>query len=310
LRALVEANRRAAVVAMVDDGAQVDALAGVAKSSRPSPDGAKKGDGVRVPVAIDVDMSWRPLGGAAHLGVRRSPLHEASAVVELAQKIAAASSLRFAGVMGYEAQIAGLPDAAPFSAWQNPVKRAIKAASRPAVLKRRAEVVAALDAAGLRAEIVNGGGTGSVDWTSQEAALTEVTVGSGFVDSTLFDHYDGLALKPALFFALQVTRRPAPGVVTCHGGGYISSGPPGPDRQPTPVWPAGAKLLGAEGCGEVQTPVTFGGGQAPQIGGTVVFRPAKAGELAEHFDEYLLLRGGRVEARAKTYRGLGRRFLG
>ena len=35
-----------------------------------------------------------------------------------------------------------------------------------------------------------------------------------------------------------------------------------------------------------------------------------AGELAEHFDEYALVRGDRIIARAKTYRGLGHSFLG
>jgi D-serine deaminase-like pyridoxal phosphate-dependent protein len=37
----------------------------------------------------------------------------------------------------------------------------------------------------------------------------------------------------------------------------------------------------------------------------VFFRHAKAGELAEHFTEYLLVRGGEVVGEAKTYRGLG-----
>jgi D-serine deaminase-like pyridoxal phosphate-dependent protein len=42
----------------------------------------------------------------------------------------------------------------------------------------------------------------------------------------------------------------------------------------------------------------------------VFFRHAKAGELAEHFAEYMLVRGERVEARAPTYRGLQKCFLG
>ncbi len=36
----------------------------------------------------------------------------------------------------------------------------------------------------------------------------------------------------------------------------------------------------------------------------------KTGELAEHFNEYVLLRGDRIEARAPTYRGMGFSFLG
>ena len=43
-------------------------------------------------------------------------------------------------------------------------------------------------------------------------------------------------------------------------------------------------------------------------GDPVLFRPAKAGEIAERFDEYLLKRGDRIVGRAKTYRGLGHCF--
>ena len=42
-----------------------------------------------------------------------------------------------------------------------------------------------------------------------------------------------------------------------------------------------------------------------QPGDPVFFRPAKAGEIAERFKEYLLVQDGRITGRAKTYRGLG-----
>ncbi|MGZ3443591.1 MAG: amino acid deaminase/aldolase, partial [Polyangia bacterium] len=110
--------------------------------------------------------------------------------------------------------------------------------------------------------------------------------------------------------ALQVTRRPAARIVTCHGGGWVASGAAGADRLPAPVFPAGSRLLPLEGAGEVQTPVALPSGAEVALGDPIFFRPAKSGELAEHFDEYLLVRGDRIEARARTYRGLGRRFLG
>ena len=65
-----------------------------------------------------------------------------------------------------------------------------------------------------------------------------------------------------------------------------------------------------EGAGEVQTPLVVPKGKTIAIGDPVFFRHAKAGELAEHFDEYLFVRGDRVVSRAKTYRGLGKCFLG
>jgi D-serine deaminase-like pyridoxal phosphate-dependent protein len=137
-----------------------------------------------------------------------------------------------------------------------------------------------------------------------------VTAGSGFLDSHLFDRYRGLRLQPAAFFALQVVRRPGARLVTCHGGGYVASGGAGKDRLPIPALPEGLRLLGLEGAGEVQTPLEVDGAPDLALGDPVFFRHAKAGELAEHFAEYMLVRGDRVEGRAATYRGLGKCFLG
>jgi len=60
----------------------------------------------------------------------------------------------------------------------------------------------------------------------------------------------------------------------------------------------------------VQTPLRVPPGVSLAIGDPVLLRHAKAGELAEHFTEYLLVRGDRVEDRAPTYRGEGLCFLG
>jgi D-serine deaminase-like pyridoxal phosphate-dependent protein len=177
-------------------------------------------------------------------------------------------------------------------------------------VRTRARIARALAEAGLKPTVFNGGGTGTAAACASEAALTEVTIGSGFVDSHLFDHYRGLDLRPAAYFALAVVRRPAGRIVTCHGGGYVASGAAGRDRLPVPALPDGTKLLGLEGAGEVQTPVELPPGVDLALGDPVFFRHAKAGELAEHFAEYILVRGDRVAGRAPTYRGLGKCFLG
>ncbi len=293
--ALARANRDSVAAVAVDDVAQLDVLAGAARH-----------EGTRIPIVIDVDMSWRPLG--LHVGVRRSPLREPDDVVALARRIA--EPLYFHGLLGYEAQLAGLPDRSPVRAWQNPIKRALKRGSEPAVAATRARVIEALAAAGLTPTLVDGGGTGSVDWSSTDPALTEVAVGSGFLCSHLFDGYRGLELQPAIAFALQVVRRPSRHVATCLGGGWIASGQAGVDRLPRPAWPIGCTLLPAEGAGEVQTPVALPDDCNIALGDPIFFRPAKAGELAEHVAEYLLVRGDRVVDRAPTYRGLGHCFLG
>ena len=292
LAAVVAVNRVGATARlMVDSNEHVDAAAQAAREA-----------GTVLPLLVDVDVSFRPVS-RVHLGVRRSPLHSVEAVLALVERIAARPELRFDGIMGYEAQIAGLQDLGL-------AKRALKALSRPQVIEMRASVVDALTRRGWAPQIVNGGGTGSVDQNALEPALTEIAAGSGFLNSHLFDHYRGLALRPAAFFALQVVRRPAPGFVTCHGGGWIASGPPGSDRLPLPVAPPGLSLLELEGAGEVQTPLHVPEGTMLSLGDAVLFRHAKAGELAEHVQEYLLVAGGEVVDRVKTYRGMGQCFLG
>ncbi len=265
--------------------------------------------GVEIPLVIDVDMSLRWLGDRVHLGVRRSPIADVDAVRALAANIRDTPGVKLHGVMGYEAQIAGMTDASPYSRLLNLPKRGIKQLSRGPVARLRRDIAEALRADGHAITIFNGGGSGSVHWATAEDALTEVTAGSGFLDSHLFDYYRALELRPAVFFGVQAVRRPAPGIVTCHGGGYVASGEAGRDRLPRPYLPAGLELFDLEGAGEVQTPLSVPAGVEVALGDPIFFRHAKAGELAEHFAEYVFVRGDRIVERAPTYRGEGRTFL-
>lgn len=296
---LAEVNRGPATLAIViDSQVHLERLSAAAEK-----------EGGRIPVVIEIDMSWRPLGGSLHFGVRRSPLRKPESLVALALKVGDYKGLRFHGVMGYEAQIAGLGDDNPFTKLINPVKRFIRTRSRPQVEKTRRRIDEMLRARGLAPALFNGGGTGSLNWCTRESALTEVTAGSGFLASHLFDYYRDLKLEPAAYFALQVGRRSDPGLVTCHGGGYVASGESGLDRLPRPWLPEGLRLLGVEGVGEVQTPLVVPPGVDLDLGDPVFFRHTKAGELAEHFNEYLLVRDDRIVDRAPTYRGMGQAFL-
>jgi D-serine deaminase-like pyridoxal phosphate-dependent protein len=157
-------------------------------------------------------------------------------------------------------------------------------------------------------ELVNAGGTGSLEVTGADPAVTELTAGSGLFTPTLFDHYDAFQARPAAYFVLDVVRRPAKNVATCFAGGYTASGPAQANRMPTPVWPEGLELLGTEGVGEVQTPVKGKAARSLRIGNRVVFRHAKAGEMCERFDAVTLVdEAGRGET-VPTYRGEGRNF--
>ena len=104
---------------------------------------------------------------------------------------------------------------------------------------------------------------------------------------------------------LEAVRRSDPDMVTVLGGGYVASGEPGWDKVPVPV--ADLKLTPLEAAGEVQTPLT-GAGDVP-LGAPVLFRHAKAGELAERFNTYLLVRSGEVVGEEPTYRGEQQAFL-
>ncbi|HEY1740260.1 MAG TPA: amino acid deaminase/aldolase, partial [Acidimicrobiia bacterium] len=173
---------------------------------------------------------------------------------------------------------------------------------------RRGEVVTAVSkAAGGALEIVNSGGTGSLEISSADLSVTEVTAGSGLYVPTLFDRYNSFEAHPSLYFALPVVRRPADDIATLLGGGYIASGPAGKSRVPSPV-AAGLELLGTEGAGEVQTPVRGAGAAGLHVGDRVWFRHAKAGELCERFDTVHVVVGNELVESVPTYRGEGKSF--
>jgi D-serine deaminase-like pyridoxal phosphate-dependent protein len=220
--------------------------------------------------------------------------------------------LDLVALMAYDAQVAGVGDDVPGRPVRSRAVRAMQAASLRELAGRLPRVVAAVRAeverAGGTLELVNAGGTGSLARTAANTAVTELAAGSGLYAPTLFDTYRSLSLRPAALFALPVVRRPAPGVVTVLGGGYVASGAAGRDRLPTPVLPAGLRLTGTEGAGEVQTPLRGDPAGALRIGDRVWFRHAKAGELCERFDRLLLIEGDAVVDDVATYRGEGHAF--
>lgn len=290
----------AAVCRRISEGAQITLMIDEV-GQLPPITAAAAAHGVEVPVAIDLDMSTRFPG--LHFGVRRSPVWDVAGALALAEVVARTPRVRLDGVMGYEAQIAGLRDRTPGQAAKSAVVRALKRRSDRELRSRRAAIVAALRERGHVLRFVNGGGTGSVETTRDDASVTELAAGSGLYGPVLFDGYDAFECLPAAGFALPVVRRPLAGIYTCYAGGWIASGAAGPDRLPRPYLPEDARLLPTEGAGEVQTPVACD--TVLGLGDPVFFRHAKAGELCEHVRELVLLTpdGGRV--RVPTYRGDG-----
>jgi D-serine deaminase-like pyridoxal phosphate-dependent protein len=259
-------------------------------------------------LCIDVDAGWWPFAGRLKVGAKRSPLRTPEQVAELAREIVARPGFELVGLMAYESQIAGVGDRPPGRPALGAALRLIQRASARELAPRRAAIVAAVrEIAPL--EFVNGGGTGSLERTSAESAVTEVAAGSGLYGPTLFDSYGSFAPRPAALFALPIVRKPAPAIATALGGGYLASGAGDRSRLPRPHLPAGLRLDRQEGAGEVQTPLLGTNARTLGLGDRVYFRHAKAGELCERFDRLHLVEGDAIVDEVPTYRGEGRCFL-
>ncbi len=202
--------------------------------------------------------------------------------------------------MFYDAQIAGLPDSST-------AVKIVKSRSAAELLGRRSEVVKAV-AEHAKLEIINAGGTGSLEVTGTDPVITELTAGSGLFNPTLFDGYDAWEPRAAAYYALSVVRKPTKNIATLYSGGYIASGPTNKNRQPTPTWPAGLQLIGTEGGGEVQTPVKGKAARSLRIGDRVWMRYAKAGEMCERFDSVHIVDADGNLRTVPTYRGEGKNF--
>jgi D-serine deaminase-like pyridoxal phosphate-dependent protein len=298
-RLLADPEALAAITLMVDDQAHLDLI-----------DALRDGIAKPVRVALDIDAGFRL--GRSHVGPKRSPLHDPGEVLAFARHVAERPGFALVGVMTYEGQVAGVQDRVPHERAKSAVVRRLKSASMAQLAERRGRIAAELREL-VELEFWNGGGSGSVEATAADAAVTEVAAGSGLLVPTLFDHYESFSPRPAAFFGVPVVRRPTPEIATVAGGGFIASGPAGKDRAPTPWAPPGLHLTGLEGAGEVQTPLTGPGAADLRIGDWVWFRHAKSGELAEHTNTVHLLAGPKDDAgtdaviveSAPSYRGLG-----
>ena len=291
------------IVLMVDSAAHVKCIDDVANRI-----------GVIQPVCMEVDMSTRIPG--IYFGVRRSPITKPKQALALYHTITKTNGVRLDGVMGYEAQIAGVGEKLPGKHLQNSVVPWLKRYSIPQITRRRVSVVRDLERAGAKLRFVNGGGTGSICSTKKDPSVTELAVGSGFYSPHLFDYYNEFHYQPAAGFVLEVSRVPSKGYVTCSGGGYIASGGVGIEKAPKPYLPEGIELDENEGAGEVQTPLKVSTGLIKQFkatklspGDPVFFRHCKAGELCERFNELVLIRNGIIDGTCLTYRGQGKSFI-
>lgn len=294
---LLEASERGrTIVFMVDSIQHVDHMEQIATSI-----------GIEASVCLDIDMSANYPG--LHFGVWRSPVTSWKLAQPIVERIMQSRWVRLDGVMGYEAQIAGVADQVSGKWLKNRVIHQLKLKSIQEVAKRREEVLQGIQELGVELRFVNAGGTGSMDSARLESGVTEITVGSGFYSPTLFDQYAGFQYLPAVGYAVEIVRKPREDMVTCLGGGYIASGVAGIDKVPQPYLPEGLQLISLEGAGEVQTPLRCPSGVELTLGDPIFFRHAKAGELCERFSKLYAISGEAIVDEYLTYRGEGECFL-
>jgi D-serine deaminase-like pyridoxal phosphate-dependent protein len=291
------AHPAGAPVVMVDCAEHLDAIESVLGAGA-----------APVRVCIDLDAGWWALGGRIKVGPKRSPVHTVEQAVALAREIERRPQIELDALMAYEGQIAGVGDRPPGKRLRGAMIRFMQRRSAAELAARRGAVVVALGEF-VELETVNGGGTGSLELTAAEAAVTEVTAGSGFYAPGLFDHYTRFTLTPAAGFALPIVRKPSPRVATALGGGYLASGSGDAARLPSPWLPPGLSLDEEEGAGEVQTPLLGDAAADLSVGDRAYLRHAKAGELCERFDVLHLVQGEQIVDVVPTYRGEGRAFL-
>ncbi|MEK4628928.1 MAG: alanine racemase [Solibacillus sp.] len=280
---------------MIDSVSQIALLNEIAKQ-----------EAVQFQICIDLNVStdFRVI----YFGTKRSPISDIKKLDLLLQEIKKYPHVKVVGVMGYDAQIAGIADRnTQLYGLKGALIRTLKRQSMKKITAFRQFAVAHVKSI-YDLQFVNAGGSGSMHWTSLQKDVSEITVGSAFYAPALFDHYDQLKLQPAAGFAVRVTRKFSNHIAVCHGGGYVASGAVGKDRLPAFLNREQFALLPLEGAGEVQTPIVVKNEQV-KIGDTIYMRHAKAGELCERFQVLHATQGGHYIGQLKTYRGDGQCFL-
>jgi len=262
---------------------------------------------ISIPICVDLDMSSSFPG--LYFGVYRSSLTSILKLKKFLKKLNSFPFVNLKGLMGYEAQIAGLGNNFAGQTIKNTVIKMLQSSSVKEISARRTKAIKLVKEACGELDFVNGGGTGSMEITREEEGITEIAVGSGFYTPTLFDNYGTFKHNPATGYAIEIVRQPARNIYTCLGGGYVASGALGADKLPTPYLPKGCEFFANEMAGEVQTPLMYKGKEKLKIGDPVFLRHSKAGELCERFNNILLLKGGKVIDTTTTYRGEGKCFL-
>ena len=213
--------------------------------------------------------------------------------------------------MAYEGQIAGVGDRPPGQRLRGAAIRFMQRRSAAELARAPGRGSSPRSASSPSCEIVNGGGTGSLELTAAEDAVTEVTAGSGFYAPALFDHYSRFSLTPAAGFALPIVRKPgARRRDRARRRLPRLRQPATPAACPSPWLPAGpAASTPRRAPARCRRRCSATPPRDLRVGDRVYMRHAKAGELCERFDSLYLVEGDEIVDEVPTYRGEGKTFL-
>jgi D-serine deaminase-like pyridoxal phosphate-dependent protein len=257
---LVALAARARVSVCVDDAANAAAL-----------DEAARAAGVQLDVLVEVDV-----------GTPRCGVAPGAATVALARVVAESASLRFTGLHGYHGMAQHL--------------RAV--AERRAAIASAGEqlraTVGALDAAGLRARVVTGGGTGTFPFELASGVYNEIQPGSYIFMDADYDRNDWAGqprFAQSLFVLTTVMSTAGPGRAVVDAGLKASSVDSG-----LPLVDGGGGLAYVNASDEHGVLLVPPGARAPALGDRLRLIPGHCDPTVNLHDWLVAVRADRVAA--------------
>jgi D-serine deaminase-like pyridoxal phosphate-dependent protein len=254
---LVALRPKSDVMIAVDCRENVAAIADAARAA-----------GVTIRVVIEVNM-----------GMNRAGVEPGAGCLALARFIATQKGVRFAGLMGWEGQTAGIPDQKTKEA---AVRAAVSAIVQTAEMCREA---------GLPVDIVSCGGTGTYWISAAQPGITEIQAGGGVFCDVHYAKDFGVAHPYALTIMTTVTSRPTPNRIVCDAGKKtMSSDAAVPE--PLGLGTLRSVRLSAEhGAVELETP-----SETPRVGDRLEWVVGYSDTTVHLHDDIYATRRGRIEA--------------
>jgi D-serine deaminase-like pyridoxal phosphate-dependent protein len=249
--------RQVHVVALADDMAHVDELASAAAAA-----------GIRLDVMIEIEI-----------GLNRCGVAPGEPAIELARKVAAEKSLRFAGIGAHEGTIADV----------DREKRIARVRER---IQRLLDTREDLERIGLSVEICGAGSTTSWNIAGAMDGITEIDPGSYvLMDAGLVEAIPDIEFSPAISVIGTVISHAAPGrgVIDC---GHKALGRAADGGMPKVTTPSGIRVnrLNSE-HGILDLPE----GAGLSVGARISMVPRYHGSVVVAYDRFVCVRKGKVE---------------